>query len=368
MLPLRYLYFLGIFTILTVSCKNKVEKGSAPIARKVVPKIAISNHVSDEIGKLSEYPFFQGKISDLKPAENVYEYELNNALFSDYSHKKRFIYLPEGKKMSYRPEGVMDFDVGSVIIKNFYYPSDFRNPEGEKHIVETRLLIKEQNQSWKTLSYVWNEEQTDAFVNIIGGETPVSWIDHKGKSQNLNYVIPNQTQCKSCHMLGKEISPIGPIAGQLNRKNIYEGMVHDQLDYFAKKEVLTELPPKEQRPLFAIWNQENSGTLEDRAKAYLHINCAHCHNDLGPAKNSGLNLTYHEQNDRRRGILKPPIAAGKGSGNLKYSIVPGKPESSIMIYRYNSTDPGIMMPEIGRKSVHTEGLALLEEYIRSLEM
>ena len=365
---LRYFYILGISLFLTLSCKNKVDKGSAPIAKKVVPKIAFGNHSSDEIAKLSEYSFFRGKISDLSPAENVYEYKLNNALFSDYSHKKRFIYFPKGKKMSYRPEGVMDFDAGSVIIKNFFYPKDFRKPEGEKQIVETRLLIKEQNQSWKTLSYVWNNEQTDAFVNIIGGETPVSWIDHKGKSQSLNYVIPNQTQCKSCHMLGKEISPIGPIAGQLNRKNIYQGIVHDQLEYFVEKKVLTGLPKKDKLPRFAIWNQKDSGTLDERAKAYLHINCAHCHNDLGPAKNSGLNLTYEEKNNRRRGIFKPPIAAGKGSGNLKFSIVPGKPQNSIMIYRYNSTDPGIMMPEIGRKSVHKEGLALLEQYIRSLEM
>ena len=368
MSSLRYFYLVGISLFLTLSCKSKVDKESVPISRKVVPKIAISNNSINEITKLSEYRFFKGKISDLKPAENVYEYELNNSLFSDYSQKKRFIYFPKGKKMSFRSEGVFEFDVGSIIIKNFYYPLDFRNPEGVKQIIETRLLIKEQNQSWKTLSYVWNEEQTDAFVNIIGGEVPVSWIDHQGKSQNLNYVIPNQTQCKSCHMLGKEISPIGPIAAQLNRKNIYKGMVHDQLEYFAKKQVLTGLPPQEQRPLFAIWDQEDSGTLEDRAKAYLHINCAHCHNDLGPAKNSGLNLTYYEQNDRRRGIFKPPIAAGKGSGNLKFSIVPGRPESSIMIYRYNNTDPGIMMPEIGRKSVHSEGLALLEEYIRSLQM
>ena len=155
MSSLRYFYLLGISLFLTLSCKNNVDKEIAPIARKVVPKIAISNNSSNEIAKLSEYSFFQGKISDLKPAENVYEYELNNALFSDYSHKKRFIYFPEGKKMSYRPEGVMDFDVGSVIIKNFYYPTDFRKPEGKKQIVETRLLIKEQNQSWKTLSYVW---------------------------------------------------------------------------------------------------------------------------------------------------------------------------------------------------------------------
>ena len=368
MSSLKYFSFLAILLCFLVSCKNNVEKGIAPVARKVIPKTAITKDRPNEIAKLSEYHFFEGKIANLKPAKNVYEYKLNNALFSDYSFKKRFIYFPEGKKMSYRPEGVMEFDVGSIIIKNFYYPSDFTNPEGEKQIVETRLLIKEQNQSWKTLSYVWNEEQTDAFLNIIGGETQVSWIDHMGKSQKLNYVIPNQTQCKSCHMLGKEISPIGPIAGQLNRKNIYQGIVHDQLEYFVEKKVLTGLPKKDKLPRFAIWNQKDSGTLDERAKAYLHINCAHCHNDLGPAKNSGLNLTYEEKNNRRRGIFKPPIAAGKGSGNLKFSIVPGKPKNSIMIYRYNSTDPGIMMPEIGRKSVHKEGVALLEEYIRNLEM
>jgi len=84
-----------------------MEKGIAPKARKVVPKMSITKYRPNEIIKLSEYPFFEGKIADLKPAKNVYEYKLNNALFSDYSYKKRLIYFPEGKKMSYRPEGVM---------------------------------------------------------------------------------------------------------------------------------------------------------------------------------------------------------------------------------------------------------------------
>ena len=355
-----------ISLVFIFGCQSSEKKNTAPTARKVVPKVSLTNNISNDIPKLSDYAFFVGKLSDLKPAENVYLYELNNSLFSDYSFKKRFIYLPEGKKMSYREKGVLAFDPGSIIIKNFYYPKDFRKPQAEKQIIETRLLIKENNGDWKTLSYVWNENQSEAYLNIIGGETPVSWVDHKGKTQNLNYIIPNQTQCKSCHMLGKKISPIGPIAGQLNRKNIYDGMVHDQLEYFSKQKILAGLPEREARPKFAIWNQKNSGSIEERAKAYLHINCAHCHNDLGPAKNSGLNLTYYETNDRRRGIYKPPIAAGKGSGNLKFSIVPGEPEKSIMIYRYNSTDPGIMMPEIGRKSIHKEGVEFLEEYIESL--
>ena len=359
---LLQLFLLSIF----FGCQSTENKKTVPSARKVVPKKLLTNNVSNEIPKLSDYSFFNGRISDLIPSENVYLYELNNSLFSDYSFKKRFIYLPEGKKMTYNQKGVLSFDKGSIIIKNFYYPNDFRKPEAGKQIIETRLLIKENENNWKTLSYVWNKEQSDAYLNIVGGETQVSWTDYKGKNKSLNYIIPNQTQCKSCHMLDKKITPIGPIAGQLNRKNIYDGIIHNQLEYFSKQKILLGLPKKDARPKFAVWDEENSGNIEDRAKAYLHINCAHCHNDLGPAKNSGLNLTYYETNDRRRGIYKPPIAAGKGSGDLKSSIVPKEPEKSIMIYRYNSVDPGIMMPEIGRKSVHKEGVALLEDYIKSL--
>ncbi|MAM16508.1 MAG: hypothetical protein CMC10_04350 [Flavobacteriaceae bacterium] len=359
-------YYSLFLIIIIFGCQSIERKNSVPKARKVVSKTIISNIVSNEVSKLSDYSFFDGKLSDLIPSKNVYLYGLNNSLFSDYSFKKRFIYLPEGKKMTYREKEVLHFDEGSIIIKNFYYPNDFRKPEAGRQIIETRLLIKEKNENWKTLSYVWNKEQTEAHLNIIGGETQVSWKDHEGKNQNLNYIIPNQTQCKSCHLLDKKITPIGPIAGQLNRKNIYNGMVHDQLEYFSQQNILLGLPKKEDRPKFAIWNEKKSGNIEDRAKAYLHINCAHCHNDLGPAKNSGLNLTYYETNDRRRGIYKPPIAAGKGSGNLKFSIVPGSPQESIMIYRYNSIDPGIMMPEIGRRTIHKEGIAILEEYIRSL--
>ena len=91
----------------------------------------------------------------------------------------------------------------------------------------------------------------------MGGETQVSWTDHKGKKQNLNYIIPNQTQCKSCHMLDK-ITPIGPIAGQLNRKNIYDDMIHNQLEYFSEK-ILLGLPKEDALPKFAIWDEETLG-------------------------------------------------------------------------------------------------------------
>ena len=96
------------------------------------------------------------------------------------------------------------------------------------------------------------------------------------------------------------------------------------------------------------------------------MNCANCHQLGGPAQTSGLFLGFDQMNSKALGIMKPPIAAGRGSGIHKYTIVPGYPEESIMVYRINSTDPGIMMPELGRKLIHKEGLALIRQWIKEM--
>jgi hypothetical protein len=58
------------------------------------------------------------------------------------------------------------------------------------------------------------------------------------------------------------------------------------------------------------------------------------------------------------------VAAGRGSGSLRYDIVPGHPNQSILLYRMKTNDPAIAMPEIGREQIHEEGVALIEEWIR----
>ena len=87
----------------------------------------------------------------------------------------------------------------------------------------------------------------------------------------------------------------------------------------------------------------------------------------GPASTSGLFLTTWEDNKTTWGYKKRPVAAGRGSGGLTYDIMPGEPENSILIYRLDSVDPGVMMPEVGRSMVHKEGVALLREWIASIK-
>ena len=109
-----------------------------------------------------------------------------------------------------------------------------------------------------------------------------------------------------------------------------------------------------------------TGSLDARARAWLEINCAHCHNPAGPARNSGLDLLASQTNPTAYGVYKAPVAAGRGSGGREFDIVPGQPDKSIMVYRIASTDGGIMMPELGKRLVHEEGLALIREWIAAM--
>lgn len=314
---------------------------------------------------LSEYGFFAGKLADLQPVSGVIPYALNTPLFSDYAEKLRFVKLPEGATVPYNEKEVLEFPVGTTIIKTFYFPHDFRNPAKGRRIMETRLLIHEQN-GWKALEYVWNDEQTDATLEVAGEEAEVNYIDIEGKKRKQLYVMPNLNQCKGCHNRNEVMTPIGPSIRQLNGELTYADGSENQLVKWQKLGILTGLPSLADCPKAPVWNKPETGSLEARARTWLDINCAHCHRSGGPASTSGLLLGFYESDPTAWGIHKTPVAAGRGSGNRKYSIEPGKPDESILLYRMESTDPGVMMPELGRKITHREGVALVREWIKSM--
>jgi len=304
---------------------------------------------------LSDYGFFKGLLKDQIPANGVMPYGLNSPLFSDYASKLRFVRLPEGQSVAYNPDSVLQFPVGTAIVKTFYYPIDERNPKKGRRLMETRVLLHEAK-GWVALPYIWNKEQTDAVLEVAGGSDPVSWIDASGKKQSFVYQVPNMNQCKGCHERSGEMTPIGPSVRQLNDGH--------QLQNWETAGLLKGLP-KNHIPALVNYS-DVTASLDDRVKAYLDINCAHCHNVTGPARSSGLYLDWNSKDRTAYGFLKPPVAAGRGSGNLSYDIVPGKPDQSILPYRMASRDPGVMMPELGRQLTHHEGVELVRSWIASL--
>ena len=304
---------------------------------------------------LSDYGFFKGNLKEQIPSDGVVLYTLNSPLFSDYASKLRFVKLPEGQSVSYNPDSVLQFPVGTAIVKTFYYPIDERNPKKGRRLMETRVLLHEAK-GWVALPYIWNKEQTDAVLEVAGGSDQVSWINGAGKKQSFEYQVPNMNQCKGCHERSGEMTPIGPSVRQLNDGH--------QLQNWSTTGLLKGLP-KDHIPALVNYS-DASASLDDRVKAYLDINCAHCHNPTGPARSSGLYLTWDSKDRTAYGFFKAPVAAGRGSGNLSYDIVPGKPEQSILHYRMASRDPGVMMPELGRQLTHHEGVELVRSWIASL--
>jgi uncharacterized repeat protein (TIGR03806 family) len=311
--------------------------------------------------KLSDYKFFEGKLSDLSPAPDIIPYTVNTPLFSNYAEKLRFIKFPENGKAVYNDSSALSFPEGTILIKNFYYPFDFRKPEKGRQILETRLLVHE-SQGWQAYPYIWNSEQTEAFYDPSGETKTVTYTNASGKKVTSPYAIPNKNQCKGCHTIGNKMVPIGTTARQLNRDFNYRDGKMNQLAFFQKLGKIENLP--NDIPKLAVWNDPSTGSLNERARAYLDANCGHCHSPNGPANTSGLYLNISQRDLSHLGINKAPVAAGRGAGDLQFDIVPGDPHKSILIYRMRTNDPAIAMPEIGREQVHEEAVSLLQEWIK----
>jgi uncharacterized repeat protein (TIGR03806 family) len=315
--------------------------------------------------KLSQYGLFSGDPAAQQPAPGVIPYDINSALFSDYAEKHRFIKMPAGTQATYKADDVFDLPVGTLIAKTFAYPRDARDPSKGRRLIETRIL-KHDPEGWVGLPYVWNEGQSEATLDVAGDTVDVSWIHTDGEPRTNNYIIPNSNQCKGCHKFGEVMLPIGPKARHLNRDFDYPEGNENQLAHWARLGVLAGAPEPGDAPRLPVWDDPKTGTLDARTRAWLEINCAHCHNPAGPARNSGLDLLASQQNPTSFGVFKPPVAAGLGSGGLAYDIIPGQPDRSILAYRIASIHPGVMMPELGKRLVHKEGVALVREWIGAM--
>jgi uncharacterized repeat protein (TIGR03806 family) len=316
--------------------------------------------------QLSAYGLFLGNGTAQEPAPGVFPYDINTPLFSDYAVKFRFIALPAGEAAIYHDPEVFDFPAGTIIAKTFSYPFDMRDPAQGRRLMETRLLIHRPD-GWIGLPYVWDEQQTEATLKIAGTTRDVQWVDTEGNERKLNYIIPNVNQCLGCHENNRIMRPIGPKARNLNRDYQYRDGKENQLARWMREGHLQGAPELAQAPKLAVWNDSTTGSLQERARAYLEMNCAHCHNPVGPARTSGLDLRYEQTNLAKVGFRKTPIAAGRGSGGRLFDVVPGKPDDSILVYRISSAEPGVMMPELGRRLVDPAGVALIREWIASLQ-
>jgi uncharacterized repeat protein (TIGR03806 family) len=334
------------FGLLALAC---VTFGAA-LADATVPAPSLVNDAAirgDAFpAKLSEFGFFKDGVRQV-PQGRVYPYVLNTPLWSDGADKLRFVYLSEGTRLTADGAGLLQFPVGSAIIKTFAFG------EGDtRRLIETRVLLH-RTDGWVALPYRWNPEQTDATLALTGGR--VDLVTPAGKA--ISYAIPNKNQCKTCHGKDGKVTPIGPKARNLSVQWMGEMVKRGKLD---------RIPPG--GATMPVWvGYTATSPAAPFARAYLDVNCAHCHQPGGGASNSGLDLRWEQDDPHAIGIGKRPVAAGRGAGDHEFSILAGHPEKSILLFRMNSAEPGIAMPELGKASIDAQGVAVVRRWIAEMK-
>jgi uncharacterized repeat protein (TIGR03806 family) len=325
----------GVLTLAAVSLAFSAAAAPAPVVE--VRDAVIRAEAAPRT--LAEFGFFTDAAAR-QPAARVTPYELNVPLWSDGADKLRYIYLPEGTSLTADGEGLLQFPVGAAIIKSFAFGSG-----AEQRLIETRVLLHRAD-GWVALPYRWNAAQTEATLALAGARVEVT----APTGEAISYRIPNKNQCKECHSLNGQVIPIGPKA-----RNLGAGWLAAMLRAVPAK--ADSLPH---------WNTRAAGPAEPLARAYLDVNCAHCHQPGGMASNSGLDLRWEQSDAQAIGIFKRPVAAGRGAGGHEFGIVPGQPDNSILAFRLASAEPGVAMPELGKSTVDTDGVAVVRRWI--LEM
>lgn len=349
MLPRRVAVVVGVLLVLA-GCEDASAEGDAG-AGAYPPE------------RLSDWGLFEDPAAQV-PAPGVVPYEIISPLFSDYAAKHRFIRIPEGSRIEYTDEGDWGFPTGTVIVKTFGFLHDLREPAAGERLVETRLLVLEEDGKWHPYIYLWNEAMTDAVLTQVGARIGVEWTHTDGEHRTLEYRVPNAVQCANCHGGRDAPTPIGPRTAQMDRDFDYGDGPVNQIDHLASLGWFSEPPPpaSERRRLVDPFA---AGDLDARARSYLDANCAHCHSERGAAGQSGLWLGAEIVEQGRLGVCKVPVAAGE-TGGRRFDIVPGAPDESVMVFRMESDVPGIKMPELPSLLPHAEGVALVREWIAAM--
>jgi uncharacterized repeat protein (TIGR03806 family) len=284
----------------------------------------------------------------------VMRYALRTPLFSDFAIKERTVWVPPGGKATSLDGEAYDFPIGTILTKSFGFPDDLRKASPRIRWIETRVMAKTAT-GWQMNAYTWNDAQTRASLDLAGGIHDLSFIDEGGATISPKYLVPNANQCKKCHQRGASLVTLGPTPANLAR--------NERLSQWVERGVLDRLPDAAPLP---VWNDPASGSVEARARAWLDVNCAHCHREDGSANTTGLILRYGERNSSKLGLCKSPVAAGRATGGLMFDVVPGRPEESILLHRIESNEPAVAMPEIGRSVGHVAAIDLVREWVRGL--
>lgn len=350
--------------------RNKVESTAAEFPR-LLSQTGLFNSVDEHT-----------------PAAGVVPFEVNAVQWSDHAEGERWLGLPGDSSVGVqlRPtrlagsmfRRLMDYPKDAVLMKTLSLELTRGDPSTERRI-ETQLLHFN-GYDWRGYSYRWNDEQTDAELVEASGDVAtfkVSDRDAPGGIRHQSWRFPSRMECIRCHNPWAEFSLAFNIA-QLNRPVEEAGGHRNQLEQLYESGVLHDVPPEvSPDDEFAVIEEplppadrprlvdpyDETGDLRQRARSYLHVNCAHCHrfNGGGSAR---IYLPFDKSIYKTEAVDTRPSQGAFAIDDARI-IAPGAPYQSVLYFRMAKTGAG-HMPHLGSTLIDARGLQVVHDWIQQL--
>jgi uncharacterized repeat protein (TIGR03806 family) len=299
---------------------------------------------------------------------SAHGYEVNSPLWSDNADKERAFVLPPGGKIhvvncATEPSACLDaaddgkwvFPAGTTFLKNFGF---------DGKVVETRLLVALPNGTWTGYTYQWNESQTGATLVASAGAS----ASFNTGSQTVDWTYPGQRDCTECHTRSAGWT-LGPETAQMNRVPVAAALGSgNQIDKLAAAGLFDNAPAAPYKaPLVTpypgqLGSPATSATVTQRARSYLHANCAFCHRPDGEF--SSVDLRY-DTALRNTGLCNVvPVKGTQGVQNAT-NLTPGHPDLSTLWLRMQTLGKG-RMPPLASAVADQQALDVVSDWIKAI--
>ena len=327
----------------------RLAENAAPANRQPFPQ------------RLSETGLF-ANVKTLQPAPGVLPYAVNAEAWHDHAKSQRHVALPGKTKLGIYDKtdgykgyvkGAWSFPDGAVIAKTLSLEMETGKPASVRRI-ETQILHRH-NDQWHAVNYLWNDAQTDAVLAPDAGSDSVFKVKDARAPGGMRRQVwhhASRTECMLCH---------NNRTGNIWTFNLAQLNAGDQLDQMATSEIFDK-PLPEKRP--AITNPHDAkASLDDRARAYLHVNCTHCHTRGGGG--TAVFQTRLEFNLAQTKLVNEKPTQGDLGITDPFVIAAGDPHRSVLYHRMAKLGPG-RMPHFGSQVVDEHGLALIRQWIANM--
>lgn len=333
--------------------------------------------------KLSETGIFES-VPEHRLAAGVLPFSINAEQWSDYAIAERHLALPEKASIGLHPQAVavpgkqnsrtMDFPAETVLTKTLSLDL-IQGDAASRRRIETQVLHFDGN-DWRGYSYEWNDEQTDAMLVSAEGKSRTWNVQDSqapGGKRVQAWQFAARNDCIRCHNPWSEYTLAFNIA-QLNRAHDYGSVTDNQIRTLKHIGVLVDIPIQpgttkpepakapDQLPRLADLHQAST-SLEQRSRAYLHVNCAHCHRFNG----GGSAHIYLQHDLPLAGIKAVDLRPTQGTFGIRDAriLAPADPYRSVLLFRLAKSGPG-HMPHLGSKFIDHQGVTLIHDWIASL--